>query len=164
MKVEYLFSRNKAWGSCLIAWAAKYEDLPHLDNGLPSHGAVLLDGLWVFESTMASGVRVVPYSEWLKINEQLYRIPCPEKRTSKEVLKLAAELWGSSYDFAGISFFGWRYLGLILTGRALPSVNRWENPLKHFCTEFMAKLWGKNLSMWSPAKTCSYLLEVTNDN
>ena len=159
MKVDYLFSRNDKLGSKVIAWAAKYENLPHLDNGVPSHAAVLLDGMWVFESTMLGGVRVVPYSEWLKFNEELYKIPCTEPRHSRDVLKIAASLWGRDYDFTGISFFAWRYFGLMLFKRALPSVNRWQNPNKHFCTEFMAKLWGQDLSMSSPAKICSQLLE-----
>ena len=161
MKLDYLFSRSNQIGSKIICWAGSYEQLPHLNNGIPSHGAVLLDDTWVFESTMLGGVRVIPYSEWLKINEQLYKIPCTEPRHADEVLELAASLWGSGYDFAGISFFAWRYLGLIILERPLPSVNRWQNPFKHFCTEFMAKLWRKNLSMHSPARVCSELLEAT---
>jgi hypothetical protein len=159
MKVDYLFSKSPKIGSRIISWAASYENLPNLNKGLPSHGAVLLDGIWVFESTIFTGVRIAPYEEWKKINEELYKIPCSKERHSEEVLKKAALLWNKKYDILGIAFFAWRYLGLILLKKALPSVNRWENPDKHFCTEFQALLTNQNLSMSSPAKTCSQWLE-----
>lgn len=154
MKVEYLFSRNKKWGSRAIAWAASHENTG-LEQ-IPSHAAVLIDETWVFESTFSSGVRVVPYSEWLKINEELYKVPCSIKvRSSKDTLEKAAKLWGSKYDWLGILFFTWRYLGLILLKKPLPSKNRWESPDRHFCTEFMAKLTEEDYSMKSPARICA---------
>ncbi len=65
MKVDYLFSRNpKSTVSKLIAWAAKYEKLK-LDK-YPSHIAVLLDETIVVESTLLTGVRMIPYSSWKK--------------------------------------------------------------------------------------------------
>lgn len=160
MKVEYVFSRNQKFGSRLIAWAASFEKtgLEHT----PSHAAVLLDETWVFESTFASGVRVVPYSKWLKFNEELYRIPCQIKRESSNILQSAAELWGRSYDWLGLAFFAWRYLGLIITGRALPSKNRWQSDSKYFCTEFIAKLTNRNFSMKSPARVCADFMEELN--
>jgi len=158
MRVEYLFSSNKKWGSKVIAWAASFEDTGLSEN--PSHVAVLLDGEWVYESTFTSGVRIVPYEEWLKINDELYRIPCVVKsRDHVDVTAKAKSLWGRSYDWMGIAFFIWRYLGLIVLGRPLPRVNRWESKDKHFCTEFMAKLTGANYSMKSPAKVCAEFLK-----
>jgi hypothetical protein len=161
MKVEYLFSRNKKMGSKLIAWASSFEDVGLQDN--PSHIAVLVDCTWVFESTLTSGVRVVPYKQWKQINEELYRIPCIVNiRDSGETLSKAAELWNMKYDWFGVLFFAWRYLGLILLNKPLPQKNRWEDENKYFCTEFIAKLTNENYSMKSPARICAKWLGETD--
>ena len=73
MKVDFLFSRRDKIGSKLISWAAKYENLGLRDN--PSHAAILINGKFVIEAVMGSGVRIVPYFKWKEINEELYRIP-----------------------------------------------------------------------------------------
>jgi len=95
----------------------------------------------------------------LKINEELYRIPCVIKsRDPAHTMDAAKSLWGKGYDWLGIAFFVWRYLGLIILGRKLPRVNRWERKDKHFCSEFAAKLTGTNYGMKSPARICADFL------
>lgn len=78
MKIYYLFSRNKKIGSRLISWASSLL-VKDLDK-VPSHAALLIDcenGIQlVVESVLDSGVRIVPYITWQKINEECYKIPC----------------------------------------------------------------------------------------
>jgi hypothetical protein len=155
MKVHFLFSRNKKIGSKLISWAASFENL-QLEH-LPSHVAVLLDETWVLESTMSSGIRVLPYESWLEINKQLYKFKSKVVE-SEVVLKTAAKLWGLKYDWAGVIYFGIKYLQLIVCGRQLPSRNAWQMPRAYFCTELAAMLEGKDYSMVSPARLCASLM------
>lgn len=153
MKVEYVFSRNQKLGSRLIAWAASFEDLEL--EAVPSHVAVLIDETWIFESTMLSGVRVLPYEAWLQINEELYRLPSVVDGAT--ALKLAAETWGRKYDWKGLLYFALCYIGLIV-GRKLPEHNKWQRDRHYFCTELVARLERADFSMSSPAKICERML------
>lgn len=160
MKVEYLFSRNKKIGSRLIAWAARFEKLG-LDKN-PSHIAVLINEELVIESTLGTGVRIIPYSHWKTINEQLHRIPCTEEyRSSKRTLSSAFRLWGKKYDWSGIAYFGYCFLRLIISKIPLPKENKWQKSNKYFCTEYAGSLTGQDFSMHSPARICAEWLEDT---
>ena len=65
IKVHYLFSKNKKIGSKLIAWGTAHRcDV----DDVPSHVAILVEERWVYESTLSSGVRVIPYKKWKEIN------------------------------------------------------------------------------------------------
>ena len=63
--LHYLFSKNEKIGSKIIRWATK-----HLVEAkdVPSHVALLVNERWVFESTLFTGIRVIPYKKWLEIN------------------------------------------------------------------------------------------------
>ena len=160
MKVDYLFSRSpKSIASKLIAWASSKEGLS-LDK-YPSHIAVLLDGTMVVESTFTTGVRIIPYSHWVKKNEELYRIPCIEEhRDGQDTLNKAFVLWGKGYDWIGILFFTWRFLGLLLLKRPLPAKNHWQSSKRYFCCEYAGSLTGQDFSMKSPARICNDWLEA----
>lgn len=158
MKVEYLFSRNNKIGSKIISWASSHEKL-NLDV-YPSHVAVVLDGTWVIESTLFTGVRIVPYSKWIVFNEELYRIPCIQNhRPSVDILEKATKVWHKKYDWLGIMYFAICYLGVIFNGSKLPSENKWQNKNKYFCTEYVGQLSGIEYSMTSPAKLLCTMLE-----
>lgn len=158
MKVEYLFSNSNKLGSKLIAWSANFEKLGLDDN--PSHVAVLLNDNLVIESTFFSGVRIIPYTKWLDINNEVARIPCANLyRPSMDVFKELTSLWGKSYDWLGIIYFAYRYLKLALFKEKLPKVNKFQKPNSYFCTEFVAILSGCDCSMMSPAK----LLQVFSE-
>lgn len=158
MNIYYLFSKNKKIGSRIISWAAKYEKLG-LEK-LPSHAAVLLNEEIVIESTLSSGVRMVPYSRWKEINTQVAKIKCRNfDRPSKEVLEGVVNLWGKKYDWKGILYFGLSYLNLIIRGKQLPSKNKWENKDKYFCTEYQTLLSGIGDAMTSPAKMLKSMLD-----
>ena len=157
MKIDYLFSRNKKIGSKLISWAAKYENLGIKEN--PSHVAILLNGDLVIESVLGSGVRIVPYSKWQEINEELYKIPCPKWRSSASITKTLMDLWGKKYDWKGIIFFSVAYIKLLLWKIKMPNKNLWERKSYLFCTEFAGILTDSYYGMTSPAKLCKELLE-----
>ena len=159
MKVDFLFSRKDAFGSKLIAWGAKHEDL-HLKD-IPSHTAILINGRFVVESTMTSGVRIVPYFKWEKINEELYRIPSDD--ISRDFFdNTILETWGKKYDWRGILYFACCYFKLIVFKTQMPKVNKWERDTHLFCIELVGKLSGTYYSMTSPAKMCAKLLEKDN--
>lgn len=158
MKIHLVFSRNNKIGSRLIAWASRYEGL-NLDQ-YPSHVAMLFGELIVVESTLTTGIRIIPYSHWLKNNEELYKFELDlGSSRAREVLPIAFKNWGKKYDWCGLLFFAWRYLGLMFLDKPLPAKNRWESKSKYFCTEYAASLTGKDYSMKSPAKICSEFIE-----
>ena len=156
MKIDYLFSKNKKVGSRLISWAASFEKLSNIAIA-PSHVAVLIENTFVIESVATSGVRIIPYTEWSKINEELEKIPVYSEINRSTLQSSLYSVFGKSYDWTGILFFAWRYLGLIVLNKAMPSVNRMNNKKKFFCTEFAGRLESKDYSMMSPAKLCSVL-------
>lgn len=160
MKVEYLFSRSpRSIASKAIAWASSKEGFK-LEK-YPSHMAVLIDSTMVVESTFLTGIRIIPYSHWLKTNEELYRIPCAtEHRDGQDTLNAAFKLWGKNYDWMGILFFAWRFLGLIILDRPMPGKNHWQNKNRYFCCEYAGSLTGEDFSMKSPARICNDWLEA----
>jgi len=153
MRISYLFSKRDKWGSKLIAWASAklVSDL----EVVPSHMAVLLDEHTVIESTLTTGVRMIPYTHWKKINEELYSIPCiHQHRDHLEVIETAYSLWGKKYDWGGIFYFGLCLLGRIYLNKKMPTVNKWQDKNKYFCNEFAGKLTGEDFSMKTPADVC----------
>lgn len=166
MKVDYLFSRNEKIGSKLIAWGSSlFPDHTTMLNGnIPSHVAVLLNDTFVIEAVASQGVRIIPYTEWLKHNELLFEIPCRAKNTMETVQELLFEMYGKKYDWLGILFFTHAMIENYLFGTILPKTNKWEREDYFFCTEFAARLKGYNYSMTTPAKMCNDLLKVRKNN
>lgn len=158
MKIDYLFSHNKKIGSHLISWGSSL-----LTKGLkdyPSHVAILLDDTFVLESVLSSGVRIAPYSQWKLINTELYKIPHTFTNEKCEQLKdLMFEVWNKKYDWLGITYFGYCILKYFLFKISLPTVNKWEQEDKYFCTEFAGRLSGHNYSMITPAMLYIEMLE-----
>ncbi len=162
MKVEYVFSRNEKIGSKAIAWgSALFPDhVSLLDNKIPSHVAVLLDETFIIEAVFSGGVRIIPYSEWLKHNEMLHRIEEKSVVTIALVQELLFEMYGKKYDWFGILYFGWSMAKHYILGKQLPKTNKWEREDYFFCTEFAARLKGYNYAMTTPAKMCNDLLKI----
>lgn len=165
-KVYYLFSKNKKIGSKLISWGSSLykEDITELNNGIPSHVAVLFGDCLVIESTLATGVRLIPYNKWLEINEELYKLECPHDFNILEEKKkdLLFEMWGKKYDWFGILYFAKCMLKKYLFNTELPETNKWERENYFFCTEFAGRLSEYNYSMTTPAKMCNYFLKKIN--
>jgi len=158
VQLYFLFSRNKKCGSKLIAWGSSLFPT-HVTNlkEIPSHVAVLVEDTFVIESTLTTGVRVVPYNKWKQINEELYKIEY--KQTGECISSLLFEIWGKKYDWFGILYFGYCMFKHYLFNSQLPSKNIWERENYFFCTEFAARLGNHNYSMTTPAKMCNDLLE-----
>lgn len=149
MKIEYLFSKNNKLGSRLIAWAAKYEHLGLEDN--PSHIAILINEMFVLESTLTTGVRIIPYQSWLKINTPVAKLPSgiANGKAARDIL---ISKWGAKYDWLGLLYFALQYIKLICFKKDMDAINKWESSEKMFCTEYASLLSGQNLSMKSPAR------------
>jgi hypothetical protein len=113
----------------------------------------------VFESTFASGVRIVPYKKWLEINEECYKIICLEEKTNKEIFQYVNEYWGKKYDWRGVCFFIPCFVANLLFKVPFPKTNAWQSDDKYFCNELGGKIAGyPKYSMTTPAKMCSDFL------
>lgn len=164
-KIYYLFSRNPLIGSRLIAWFSGLlvSDL----EKIPSHMAVLVEQEGsvplVFESTFASGVRIMPYSNWLTINEECYKIPCGKIRSQEEVFGLVKEYWGKKYDWQGVLYFVPCFISHLFFKTPFPKVNKWQQEDRYFCNEIGGILANyPNYSMVTPAKMCLDFLRMQN--
>jgi hypothetical protein len=164
MNLHYLFSRNQKIGSRLISWGSSLfkEHITNLEpDKVPSHVAVLIDETYVIESTMTTGVRVIPYNKWQEKNEELYKIPCIQnKRLLVEKTKMVLfEVWGKKYDYVGIIYFTYCMIKHLVFKSCLPDKNKFERENYYFCTEFAARIGNYNYSMTTPAKMCNDFLE-----
>ena len=143
--VHALFSHNKMIGSKIIAQGTK-----HLAPGESkcSHVALLVNNRWVHEATMKSGVRVLSYDLWSKINEEVARMEL-NPREYQEVADLFRDIMGRKYDWPGILFLGLCIIGTFF-GLKLPEKNKWESKNKYFCCEVLAYLTNRCYSMMAP--------------
>jgi hypothetical protein len=164
IKLYYIFSRNKKIGSRLIAWASGLlvKDL----EKVPSHMALLIEiqdfpDAFILESVLEAGVRIVPYSKWLEINEECYKIPCKKQRTLEEIFVWVHDYWGKKYDWPGIAYFAWRFFLHLFFKLDFPKENAWQSDDRYFCNELGGKIAGYyKYSMVTPAKMCSDFLKM----
>lgn len=160
MKIHYLFSKNSKLGSRLISWASGLL-LPEMQN-VPSHVAVLIDDHFVVESTFATGIRCIPFSEWLKLNQICYIIKEPKEKSMDEIHAVFSSVWGKSYDWPGILFFALCFIRHFLFKTKFPYDNKWQDNNRYFCTEFAGVVSGYHKhSMTTPAKMAYDMLETT---
>jgi hypothetical protein len=165
MKLCYLFSRNNLLGSKLISWASGLL-VKELEK-VPSHMAILLeskdwpDGI-VFESTLTTGVRIVPYKNWKELNEECYKIECKREVILEEIVHKIQQYWGKKYDWLGILFFAICFIKHLLFKIDFPKDNAWQSDDKYFCNELGGEISGySKYSMVTPAKMC---LDFLNSN
>lgn len=156
-KVAYIASRkrnmSKYLGSRIISSTTK-ELQPELEPC--SHLCIILKKTLVIESTIKTGVRIIPYNHWIKENEVVYAFDKPyEGRLSQYIPKLMDKMWGKDYDKLGILYFTWRMALFLSLGLALPKVNKWQDKNKRFCVE----IFGENLGMTSPIQMVALWLE-----
>jgi hypothetical protein len=162
VKVEYLFSKNKKVGSLAIRLFTLH--LSYLGfKDTPSHAAILINGRWVHESTLSSGVTVMTYKKWLQSNTVVSKILCENKLEYSKVKENFRNTKGKSYDWPGVLYLAFFiFLNLIL-GISIPENNKWNSKNRYFCTEVLGNLLGINLSMKSPVETMSLVLpEITS--
>lgn len=147
-KVAYVASRKrnlkKYTGSRIISWSTKVLE-PDLEPC--SHLCIILKKTLVIESTMTTGVRIIPYSHWIKDNEVIHSFESPfDGKLSMYIPELMEKLWGKKYDKLGILYFSWRMLLFLFLNKPLPIINKWDSPDKRFCVE----IFGEKLGMTSP--------------
>lgn len=148
-KLEYLFSYNNKVGSKAIQWFTKHQN--KTEYVTPSHVAVLINDFLVIESTMLTGVRIIPYEKWLsKGNQVAYRMQCPNDRVWDDVMKGVFKIWGKKYDFVGILYFAWFLLLNKYLKKPMPKNNKWESNNKFFCVEIVENITGETYEMTSP--------------
>ena len=155
-KVAYVAStkRSKKYlGSKVINWGTR--DLePTLEPC--SHLCIILRQTLVIESTLSTGVRIIPYSHWIKENKILYAFEKPyEGNLSEYIPAIMHKMWGKPYDYMGILYFTWRVALKMICGAPLPKTNKWDSPTKRFCVE----IFGNKLGMVSPIQMASRWLK-----
>lgn len=137
VQIHYLFSNNEQIGSKLIQWGTSHQ---HKLPQTPSHVALLINDRWVFESTLFTGIRVIPYKKWLEINQEVFKIKCIKKREYTHIKKLYKEIKDKYYDWPGIVYLGfWLILNKIFKIK-VPKINRFEQKCLYFCCEGVAEL------------------------
>lgn len=161
--LRLLFSYNGKLGSKLIragSWAFDDSNLKYAD--IPSHTAILLNGFWVVESVMSSGVRVIPYYRWLKINTEVASIPISHyKENPRELIN---EIWGKKYDFIALLWFIKAVFCAKVCKLQKPVTNQYESEDKFFCVELVGRCLGiANYGTITPAELLVYILKPEND-
>lgn len=152
VSVDALFSSNHKIGSKIISMGTKH--LAKEENPC-SHIALLVNGRWVHESTMDSGVRVLSLDVWSKINNEVTRRPLTS-REYQEIANLYRDIKGRKYDWLGIAFFT---LAVIPTffGFKLCKTNLLQDNDKFFCCEVLGYLTNKCYSMMAPIQIAKEL-------
>lgn len=148
VSVHYLFSKNSKIGSKIISWGTKHLH-PEVED-TPSHVAILVDERWVIESTLDSGVRVIPYKKWRGINKEVAKVPCRQPWTFPEIKKLFKPLKDKKYDYKGVTYFGLRLAANKAFKTEIPKKNKWETKNRYFCCEVMARMTGVDYQMTAP--------------
>lgn len=149
-KLEYLFSKNNLIGSKAISWGTAH--LNETQYKTPSHVAVLINDFLVIESTMGSGVSLIPYENWKKKHEVVCKVPCPANRKWDDVIKGTFKLWGKKYDFKGVLFYTYHVLKNKFFKSKIPNKNQWESDSKFFCVELIENITGESYEMTSPVQ------------
>lgn len=150
MKVYYLFSNNKKVGSKLISWGSSFFSPTKDIKDIPSHAAILiqdgLDGI-VIESTMLTGVRIIPYRNWKLINNEVAKIQCRQKVNIAEKI---SNMWGKKYDWIGLVSFSYYLIKSLITEEELPKNNKWQRKNSYICTEFVGEIENIDYEMKTP--------------
>jgi hypothetical protein len=113
-----------------------------------SHVALLVNSRWVHESTGSSGVRVLSYEAWSKINTESARVSIGTK-PYQQLADIYRDIAGRKYDIAGVLYLGLK-IGLSYLGFKIPKVNKWESKNRYFCCEALGYLTNKYYGMSAP--------------
>lgn len=158
VKVQYIFSNRELKGAQAIIWGTKHQ-YPNMSiEKIPSHGAVLIDSKWVFESTLDSGVRVMGYKEWSKINNEVAKIDCTATRYYEDIKAMFKESKGKKYDWFGVLYLGFHLALNKAFGKKIPKKNLLHSENKYFCLEVIGKMTGLDYQMSTPVQVMEDLL------
>lgn len=152
ISVHYLFSKNKKIGSKIIRAGTSYLEPSICFEKTPSHVAILIQERWVIESTMESGVRVIPYQDWLKINIEINKIKCTKQWTMEQIKSIYKPLKGLKYDYMGIIYFSYRIFLNRVFSMPIPQQNYYNHDDMFFCSEMVSKMTGVSYEMVAPVQ------------
>lgn len=149
VKIHYLFSKNNKIGSKVISWATNHQ---YNFKITPSHVAILINDRWVFESTLFTGVRVIPYKKWVTFNDEVAKIQSSQLYDYSEIKTIYKQIQNKKYDWLGAAYLGiWLILNKFFKTK-IPKINRWESKDLYFCCEGVAIILGLSyFAMRSPA-------------
>jgi len=155
--VDIIFSNNHKIGSKLIVWGTKH--LCPTIKEIPSHGALLINNRWVIESTLETGVRVILYTNWLKLNNEIIKIPCKSQWKYKDIKYMYKELQNKKYDYPGVIFQALCIIPNKLFHTPIPKNNILQSDNKYFCLEVIGKLTNKDYKMTTPIQLMFELIK-----
>lgn len=162
-KLEYVFSTSDKIGSKTIAWGTDHQNTTKYKT--PSHVSILINDCMIIESTLTTGVRIIPYYAWmLSGNNVEHKITCTNHREWDEVMQSVLRLWGRKYDYLGILYFTWRLLLERYFKLKLPLKNKLQSKKRFFCVELIENLTQGNYEMTSPAALMVKLENIVNSN
>lgn len=145
VSVHAIFSKNNLIGSKIIAKGTKH--LAKTEKEC-SHVAVLINNRWVHESTLKTGVRVISYPEWCKINTEVERVQLTP-REYQEIANEYRKIQKKKYDKMGLLFMA-LCMPFTFLGFELPKKNYLESLNRYFCCEVLGFLTGRYYSMMAP--------------
>lgn len=150
-KLEYIFSVSSKPGSKTISWGTKHQNTSSLPT--PSHVSLLVNNWLILESTLTSGVRIIPLEAWKKSgNTIIYSVKCIKKREWEDLIKSVFKLYGRKYDYLGILYFSYRIILQKFLNIPLPTKNKLESPNKYFCVELIEQVTKEDYEMTSPVQ------------
>lgn len=154
MEVYYIFSINRKIGSKLISTFTASLSTHVLK---PSHICILIDNKWIFESTLETGVRIIRYRDWLKINTELKRIKCVQNWTMQNFKNILRQIKGKKYDYLGVCYLGYRILLNKLLKLRIPDKNLFNHEDSYFCCEAVGRMTNIDYTMTTPVQILTKL-------
>ena len=152
MIVQELFSKREGdFFSWLIRFATKPLAKKTPFKNIPSHNCIR-KGHFVYESTFFSGVRIIPFESWNKVNTIVGVNQRSIPISDSQFEKVFVDIWGKKYDWKGILYFGFSLVRFRLFGKKIPKVNKWNDRNKYFCSEASGKLFGIDYQMTAPVQ------------
>lgn len=148
VQVHTIFSHNNMIGSKIIAAGTAH--LAKSINEHVSHVALLVNNRWVHEATGHSGVRVISYDAWSKLNAEVARVQLKDMEYQTLADKFRA-IQGKKYDYLGILFFC-MVVPFTFIGLPLPKRNLFESKDKYFCCEVIGSLTNQYYGMCAPVQ------------
>lgn len=161
-KLEYVFSASNKIGSKTIAWGTAHHNTTSYKT--PSHVCILVNDCLIIESTLTTGVRIIPYYAWMLSGNKIeHSITCTNSRHWDEVMQSVLRLYGRKYDYLGILYFSFRLLLEKYLKLKLPTKNKLQSKDRFFCVELIENLTGGDYEMTSPASLMVKLENITYD-
>lgn len=129
--MKLVFTKNDLPVSKLIRWGL---------NEPVSHFGIVYGNL-IFHINFL-GAHIEYYPTFEKHNEIVFEIESKMPLHEAKALfwEIIASYDGTSYDFTGFLYFGWRGILYRFFHIPLPEKNKWQNPAAHLCVQLAKHL------------------------